>query len=68
MLNLIDKGTLLGAQQKECRFGPSVQCEKVLSVKIVYQNVFWANSYQSNFINTSRINSIYRYCKSYDNL
>ena len=40
-VNLIDKGTLLGAQQKECRFGTSVQCEKVLSVKIVYQNVFW---------------------------
>lgn len=44
-VNLIDKGTLLGAQQKECRFDPSVQCERVLSVKIVYQNVFWANCF-----------------------
>ena len=34
-VNLIDKDTLSGAQQKECRFGPGVQCEKVLSVKIV---------------------------------
>ena len=39
-VNLIDKATRSGAQQKECRFGPSVQCEKVLSVKIVYQNDF----------------------------
>ena len=44
-VNLIYKGTLSGAQQNECRFGPSVQCEKVLSVKIVYQNDFWSNSF-----------------------
>lgn len=44
-VNLIDKGTLLGAQQKEYRLGPSVQYGKVLSVKIVYQKVFWANCF-----------------------
>lgn len=44
-VNLIDKGTLSGAQKKECRFVPSVKWGKVLSVKIVYQNDFWANSF-----------------------